>query len=143
MAGYSISRGPNHRQVDTVNLPVDGALLPGTLVTSDGDQLSAAAAATVGPPMVLSNVEFSNQTISTAYVSGDTGIAYMPIPTDMFQVRVAAGTYAYNAPLTYAASGRLAAAGSGDAIVAYCREPGTFSAGDLMDVSIGDRAAQA
>lgn len=141
MAGYSIPRGPNIRQVQTSNLPVNGTLLPGTLVSSDGAQFSAAGASYDGPVMVLGNVEFSNQTIGTPYVSGDTGIAYHAMPTDAFQVRVAAGTYAYNAALTFAANGQLAAAAVGDPVVGYCIEAGTFTAGDLMDVAITDRTA--
>lgn len=144
MAGYSIFRGPNRRQPETVNLPVAGAYTPGILVVSDGAELTQAVVADATAELhVLSNVEFSNQTITTAYTSGDTGIAYTAVPGDMYQCQVAAGTYAVGAALTVDANGRLAAAGNDVAIVAHCQEAGTFTAGQLMDVSIANRVRSA
>lgn len=144
MAGNSIYRGPGRRQPETVNLPVAGAYLPGILVVSDGSTLTQAVVADADKELfVLSNVEFSNQTPTTAYTSGDTGIAYAPIPGDMYQCQVAAATYAEGDALTVDANGRLAAAGLDVPVVAYCREAGTFTAGDLVDVSIANRVRSA
>lgn len=144
MAGYSIFRGPNRRQPETVNLPVAGAYTPGILVVSDGSQLTQAVVADATNELhVLSNVEFSTQTIATAYTSGDTGIAYSPVPGDMYQCQVAAATYAVGDALTLNASGQLVGAGLDQPIVAYCQEAGTFTAGQLMDVSIANRVRSA
>lgn len=144
MSGFSIFRGPNRSQPETVNLPVAGSYTPGELVVSDGTDLTRAVAADgVNELLVLGNMEFNNQTVDTAYTSGDTGIGYVAVPGDMYQCRMAAGTYAVGAALTVDANGRLAAAGTDAPIVAHCKEAGTFSAGDLADVVIANRVRSA
>lgn len=140
MTGNAIYRGPTRKQAETVNLPVAGAYTPGVFVTSDGSTLTIAAAAdALNEVLLLANVEFSNQTITTAYTSGDTGVAYQVQPGETYQAQMAAATYAVGDPLTIDANGRLAAAGLDAAIVAYCQQAGTFSAGDLADVVIANR----
>ncbi|MBS8227109.1 hypothetical protein [Vannielia litorea] len=140
MTGYAIYRGPSRAQPETVNLPLAGAYTPGELMVSDGAELTRAVAAdALNELFVLTNLEFNNQTISTAYASGDTGAAYQAVPGQTYQVRMAAGTYAVGAALTVDANGRLAAVSTDEPIVAYCKQAGTFSAGDLADAVIADR----
>ncbi len=137
---YSIFRGPTRRQPETVNLPVAGAYLPGMAVVASATALTAAVAIDAESEfMILSNVEFSNQTVTTAYTSGDTGIAYVPLMGDTYMVQMAAGTYALGDALTIDANGRFAAAGTGARICAYCDQAGTFTAGQLADARIANR----
>lgn len=144
MAGNVIYRGPVAKEPQTVNLPVAGAYLPGIIVVSNGTQLTQAVAAdAVKQIYVLSNMRFKDQDINTAYASGDTGIAYEALPGEVYQVRMAAGTYAVGDALTVDANGRLAAAGLDTPIVAHCAEAGTYSAGDLADVTIANRVRSA
>lgn len=135
MAGNVIYRGPVEKQARTVNLPVAGAYLPGTMVEETATTLAQITTALAKRPLVLSNVEFKDQDIATAYTSGDTGVAYEPEPGMVFQCAVAAATYAKGAPLTVAAAGRLAAASAESVVVAFFDDtPGAKSAGDLCDV---------
>ena len=135
MAGNVIYRGPIQKQARTVNLPVTGALLPGTMVEATATNLVQITTGLAKLPLVLSNVEFKDQTITDAYTTGDTGVAYEPEPGMVFQCAVAAATYAKGAPLTIAASGRLAAASAETVVVAFFDDtPGAKSAGDLCDV---------
>lgn len=144
MSGNSIYRGPIAKEPQTINLPVNGALLPGILVTSDGAQLDPAVAAdAAGVLYVLSNRRFYDQDVAKAYVNGETGVAYEALPGELYQVRMAAGTYAIGDALTVDANARLAAAGLDVPIVAYCEQAGTFSAGDLADVRIANRVRSA
>lgn len=140
MTGNLIYRGPIAKEPQTVNLPVAGAYLPGILVVASATALTQAVAADALKPLhVLSNMRFTDQDIATAYASGDTGIAYEALSGEVYQVRMAAGTYALNAPLTVDANGRLAAAGVDAVVVAFCAQAGTFAAGDLADARIADK----
>lgn len=144
MAGNVIHRGPLNRVPNTINRVLSGAYLPGTLVEDTGSALTQLTTAVDKVPMVLSNMQFKDQDIATAYASGDTGVAYEALPGDRFQCRMAAATYAARAPLTVAASGRLAAAASGNPIVAFFDDtPGAYSAGDLADVIWANSSAKA
>ena len=135
MATNVVFRGPIDRQPITKNLPVAGAYMPGTMVEATATQLSQITTAAGKRPLVLANVDFKDQDIATAYVSGDTGVAYEPLPNDVFQVRVAAATYTKGQEMTIAASGRLAAAASTNIVVAFYDDVLTArSAGDLADV---------
>lgn len=140
MAAKVIYRGPINEQPRTLNLPVAGALLPGSMVEQSSTDTLAQLTTAVGKrPLVLSNLEFKGQDIATAYTSGDTGVAYEPRPNEQYQVRVAAATYATGAALTIAASGRLAAATAGTVVVAFFTgTPGAYAAGDLADVTIAN-----
>jgi len=146
MAGKTIFRGPNGTgwQPRTVSKPVAGAYVPGTFVEETATQLSQITTASDKRPMILGNLDFKDQDISTAYTSGDTGVAYHLEPGMAFTAALAAATYTYNQPLTIAASGRLAAASSGNVIVAFFRDtPGAFTAGQLADVEIANFSAKA
>jgi hypothetical protein len=139
MAGNRIYRGPvtSGWQPRTISKPVAGAYLPGTFVEETATQLSQITTAVAKLPMILSNLEFKDQDIATAYTSGDTGIAYHLEPGQVYQARLAAATYAKDAPLTIGASGRLTAATAGTVVVAFFSDtPGAYSAGDLADVII-------
>jgi len=140
MAGNVIYRGPIEKQGRTVNLPVTGALLPGTFVENTATALVQITTSLAKRPLILSNVEFKDQTATTAYVTGDTGVAYEPETGMVFQCAMAAATYAKNAPLKIAAAGRLAAATTaGDIVVAFFDDvPGAYSAGALADVVIAN-----
>lgn len=142
MAGNRIIRGPvgTGWEPRTVSKPVSGALLPGTFVEETATTLAQITTSLAKLPMLLSNLEFKDQDINTAYTSGDTGIAYHLEPGMVVQARVAAATYARNAPLKIAASGRLAAATTAaDIVVAFYDDVLTArSAGDLADVIIAN-----
>lgn len=140
MAGNVIYRGPvtSGWQPRTVSdKTVAGAYLPGTFVEEAASTLVQLTTAVAKLPMILSNMEFKDQDIDTAYASGDTGIAYHLEPGQIYQARLAAATYAKDAPLTIGASGRLTAATAGTVVVAFFSDtPGAYSAGDLADVII-------
>lgn len=142
MAGNRIYRGPigTGWQPRTISKPVAGAYLPGTFVEETATQLSQITTGLAKLPLLLSNLEFKDQDIATAYTSGDTGIAYQLEPGMVVQARLAAATYAKNAPLKIAASGRLAAATTAaDIVIAFFDDtPGAYSAGDLADVVIAN-----
>ena len=140
MAGNVIYRGPvtSGWQPRTVSdKTVAGAYLPGTFVEEAASTLVQLTTALGKLPMILSNLEFKDQDIDTAYTSGDTGLAYHLEPGQVYQARLAAATYAKDAPLTIGASGRLTAATAGTVVVAFFSDtPGAYSAGDLADVVI-------
>ncbi len=138
-----IYRGPVTREPQTVNLPVAGAYLPGTIVTSDGSTLTEAAAAeaslagTAGTRyFVLSNRRFYSQGPDDAYVADETGVAYRTEGDQEYQARFAAGTYAKGDALTVT-TGQLAAAAAGDIVIAFYDGKGaTLAAGDRDDIVI-------
>ena len=141
MAGNRIYRGPvtSGWQPRTVSLPVTGALLPGSVVEETATALVQLTTALGKLPMILSNLEFKDQDVATAYTSGDTGIAYHLEPGQVYQARMAAATYAKDAPLTIGASGRLTAATAETVVVAFFSDtPGAYEAGELADVVIAN-----
>ena len=139
MAGNVIYRGPvtSGWQPRTVSdKTVAGAYLPGTFVEEAASTLVQLTTALAKLPMILGNMDFKDQDIATAYASGDTGIAYHLEPGQVYQARLAAATYAKDAPLTIGAAGRLTAA---TPVVAFFSDvPGAYSAGDLADVVIAN-----
>jgi hypothetical protein len=139
MAGNRIYRGPvtSGHEPRTVSKPVTGALLPGSFVEETATALAQITTALGKLPLILSNLEFKDQDVATAYTSGDTGIAYHLEPGQVYQARMAAATYAKDAPLTVGASGRLTAATAGTVVIAFFSDtPGAYTAGDLADVVI-------
>lgn len=139
----SIYRGPIDSQPHTLTGLVDGALLPATFVTFDGTDFSQATAAG-GRLLLLTNRDFYTQTAIDAYADNETGIAYQVRPEDEFQAAFAAATYTYGQELTVAAAGRLAAAASGDIVVAFFDQTGAaLTAGDLADVVIANSYTKA
>lgn len=79
MAGNVIYRGPvtSGWQPRTVtDKTVAGAYLPGTFVEEAAATLVQLTTALAKLPMILSNMDFKDQDIDTAYASGDTGVAY-------------------------------------------------------------------
>lgn len=139
MAGNVIFRGPITTQPRTVNKPVAGAYLPGTFVEETATELVQITTALAKRPLLLMNMDFKDQDVATAYADEDTGIALELEPGMIVQARVAAATYALNAPLTVAAAGRLAAASAETPVVAFFNDtPGAKSAGDLVDVIIAN-----
>lgn len=141
MAAKLIYRGPVDREPTSVNLPVAAAYTPGELVVSNGSTLTRAVAANADEQLlILSNRDFSGQTVDTAYAAGDTGIAYRPRPDDEYNVRFAAGTYTKGQALTVDANGRFAAAAAGNPVIAYYDGAGQpLVAGALDDVVIANR----
>lgn len=134
-----IYRGPLDRAPETVNKPVSGAYLPGTAVEDTGSALSQITTAAGKRFLILSNMDFKDQDVATAYTSGDTGIAYEPRVQDRFAVAMAGATYTANQELTIAASGRFAAAAAGNLVVAFFADtPGAVTAGALADVTIAN-----
>lgn len=139
MSGNVIFRGPTEKQPITVSLPVAGAYMPGTFVEATATELVQITTALGKRPLLLSNRDFYDQGPEVAYADEDTGVAYELEPGMVFQARVAAATYAKNAPLTIAASGYLAAATAGTVVVAFFDDtPGAKAAGALVDVIIAN-----
>lgn len=142
MAGNVIYRGPvtSGWQPRTVSdKPVAGAYLPGTFVEETATELVQLTTALAKLPLILTNMEFKDQDIDTAYADEDTGVAYHIEPGQVYQARLAAATYALNDPLTIGASGRLTAATAETPVIAFFSDtPGAYSAGDLADVIIAN-----
>jgi hypothetical protein len=141
MSGNVVYRGPIKDEPETVaDKTVAGAYLPGILVTESATALTVATGADIEKDLlILSNRRFYDQDIATAYASGDTGVAYRPRPGDIYQVRVAATTYAKGDPLTVGASGYLEDAAATERVLAFFEDtPGAYSAGDLADVRIAN-----
>jgi hypothetical protein len=131
-----IFRGPVSREPETINLPVAGAYLPGTFVTSDGEELTQATVGS-GRLLLLGNRRFYDQGPLGAYEAEETAVAYRLEPEHEYQAAMAAGTYAFGAPLTVGAAGRLTAATAETVVVAYFDQAGgTLTAGALADVVI-------
>jgi len=140
----AIFRGPTEKQPTTVSLPVVGAYLPGSFVEATATELVRLNTAVDKLPMILTNRDFYDQAVSDAYLDGDTGIAYNLEPGMVFQARMAAATYALNTPLTIAASGRMAAATTGDVVVAFFSgTAGAVTADALADVTIANSYVKA
>lgn len=141
---HRIYRGPLDRAPKTQNMPVSGALLPGTAVENDGTNLAQITAAIGNNWLILANVDFKDQDVTDAYVSGDTGVAYEARVGDEFAVSMAGATYAKDAELTIGAAGQFEAAGSGDLVVAFFDDtPGAVTAGALADVKIANAYVKA
>ena len=139
MAGNTIFRGPITHQPISVSKPVAGAYLPGCFVEETATELVQITTSLGKLPLILSTLEFKDQTVTDAYADEDTGIAFKIVPGMIIQARMANATYALNAPLKIAASGRLAAATAGDIVIAFFSDtPGAYSAGALADVTIAN-----
>jgi len=141
MAGNVIYRGPIKDEPETVsNMTVAGAYEPGILVTDDGSEMTVATASEIEKDMlILGNRRFYDQGVADAYESGDTGVAYRPRPGEIYQVRVAAATYAKGETLTVGANGYLTKTGTSERVLAYFEDTGAaYSAGDLADVRIAN-----
>lgn len=126
---------------------VTGALLPGTFVFIGATALTQATAPTGGRLAILGDRDYyaaggiglTTDPLLTPYASGDSGVAYLPKPDDEFACAMAAATYTTGQELTVAASGRLAAAASGNVVVAhYDQATKAVAAGELADVVISN-----
>lgn len=140
-----VYRGPMTRQPETVSgKTVAGTYKPCTFVTEGASTLTQATA--FGPNLrLLANRDFystgwdnATDPLATDYASGDTGIAFKIEPGQNYQAAVAAATYTFGQELTVGAAGRLAAAVTGNIVVAFARGAGAKSAGDLLDVEIAN-----
>lgn len=139
-----VYRGPNDRQPKTItSKTVAGAYLPCTFVTEGASTLTQATAFAANLRL-LGNRDFysdgaltATDPLLTAYASGDNGVAYVLEVGQTYQAAVAAATYTFGQELTVAASGRLAAASSGNTVVGFFRSTGAAkSAGDLVDFEV-------
>lgn len=141
MSGNVIYRGPIKDEPETVSdKKVAGAYSPGLLVTESATQFTVATASDIEKDLlILSNRRFYGQAVSTAYASGDTGVAYRPRPGEVYQVRLAAATYAKGDKLTVGASGYLEATSTSERVLAFFDDtPGAYNAGDLADIRIAN-----
>jgi len=154
----AVYRGPSDRQPHTIsNRTVSGALLPCTFVFVGASQLTQATAVSGGRVALLASRDFyapmsspfdSTDPLTTAYTSGETGVAYELEPGQTYQIAVAAATYTNGQEVTIAAAGRAAAAASTNVVVGHVNLPaGTSSrvaaAGELVDVTIANRYTKA
>lgn len=141
----TVHRGPADRQAHTTEAKtLAGAYLPCTFVTEGASSLTQATAP-AGHLRLLAARDFyslgqldANDPLKVAYASGDTGVAYILEPGQRYLVAVAAATYSFGQELTVAAAGRAAAAATGNQVVAFAREAGAKSAGDLIEVEIAN-----
>lgn len=138
-----IYRGPVEREAETLNLPVTGAYLPGTFVTKAATGKVVTATSGTGRLLLLSNPRFLERDIDTAYAADETGIQYRIEPEQEYYARAAIGNYADQAELTVNGSGVLAAATSGDAVVAFVDGAVNLTAAGFMDVVIASRYIKA
>jgi hypothetical protein len=148
MAGNRVFRSACETARTISDRTVSGALLPATAVFVGATQLTQAAAVSGGRLALLGDRDFygtsasaftSTDPLLTAYASGETAIAYLVEPQDEVQWAVAAGTYTNGQELTVSASGRLAAAVTGNIVVAHFDQTGAaFAAGALADVCVAN-----
>jgi hypothetical protein len=146
MAANRIYRGPAERDPETVSdKTVAGAYLPGTFVSEGATTFTQATTAKVAFLRLLADRDFlglggiaGGNPLTTAYASGDTGVAYKLEVGQTYQAACAAATYAWGTELTVAAAGRVAAASSGDAVIGWSRAVGAKSAGDLIDFEVAN-----
>lgn len=125
---------------------VAGAYLPCTFVTEGASTLTQATGPEGYLRLLLNRDYFTESAnfftatnpLLVAYASGDTGIASILEPGQRYLVAMAAATYTFGQELTVAAAGRAAAAGTGNRVVAFCRQAGAASAGDLFEVEIAN-----
>lgn len=142
-SAHKIYRGIDPEKKTVSNLKLAGAYLPGTFCSASSTTLTQATTAKQAL-YLLSNREFMGQDIADAYASGDTAVAFEPLPGDRFIARFAAATYTYNQELTVGASGRLAAASSGDAVIGFYRGSGVaLSAGEFDEFVVANSYAKA
>lgn len=145
MPGNRVFRGPADRQPKTItNRTLAAALLPGTAVSILAATLAQATSPAGTRVAVLGERDFyhgdpfnNTSPLLTAYASGDNGVAYLPEPQHEYTMAMAAATYTMGQELTIAAGGRLAAAATGNIVVAHYDDPtrlGALSAGALADV---------
>lgn len=141
MSGNMIWRGRIDKQPHTVNLPTAAAsMLPGTLVEIASGKLTTLTTAMRKNFYVLGDLDIVGRDVATAYADGETAIAYEAEDRQVFQCRMAAGTYAKGDALTIGASGRLTAASAiSTAVIAYFDDTaGTLAAGVLADCIIAN-----
>ena len=154
----TVFRGPADRQPKTISdRTVNGALLPCTFVHVGATQFAQATAISGGRLALLSNRDFynpmgsafdSSDPLTTAYTSGETGIAYELEPGQVYQIAAAAATYTNGQEVTVGASGRIAAAASAGVVVGHVDlgagvSSVVASAGQLVDVVVANRYTKA
>lgn len=137
MAGNRIYRGPYGSEAETVTRKCGAALLPGTAVLI-GATFTQATAPT-GRWGVLNIRDYYVDDLTTAIASGDTTTAYEIQNGQKYQMAMAAATYTAGQELTVGAAGRLAAAATGNIVVAFYDDSVlTKAAGALADVVIAN-----
>ena len=145
MSGNRIYRGPMERQPETISdKTVATALLPGTFV-HEGVTAFTQATTPVGFPRLLSNRDFysvgsldANDPLLTAYVAGETVVAYKIEPGQQYNGAAAAATYTFGQELTIGAAGRLVGAAATNIVVGYCMQAGAAAAGALIDFEVAN-----
>ncbi|NUL36634.1 hypothetical protein [Kosakonia sacchari] len=141
MVANVIYRGPVTREPLTVNLPVNGAYNPGSIVYEANGKL-VLSAGTEPRWMILSNRRFTGQDVSTAYTSGETGVAYRVEGEQEYNAMLVGAAYTKGMELKRSASpaGAFAAAASGEQVVAVFDEAdrtlATNGLGDIVILSV-------
>lgn len=154
----TVFRGPADRQPKTISdRTVSGALLPCTLVFVGATAFTQATAVSGGRLALLSNRDFytpmgsafdSTDPLTTAYTSGETGVAYEMEPGQVYQIAAAAATYTNGQEVTAAAAGRVAAAASTNIVLGHIDlgagvSSRVVAAGELIDVVVANRYTKA
>lgn len=135
---HQIYRGMNERKETVSNLKVAGAYLPGTFCTASSTTLTQTSSGVgTGRLFLLANREFMGQSITDAYASGDTAVAYELADGDDFIARFDAATYTYGQELAIGTNGRLKAAATGNVVFATYTGTGVaLAAGDFDDFRV-------
>lgn len=133
----AIWRGPVEKQPKTVTGTVAGAYSPGYFMTKAGTEFTVAATG-AARLFLLSNREYYTQTQTDAYESGDTGHAFRLMPEDEYRAIAVAAAYTDGQALTVNVSGQLAAATTGDVVVAYVDGAQTIAGVDFIDIVIAN-----
>lgn len=130
-----IYRGPVLREPLTKTARVNGALLPGSVVSLAGGQFSPANKAK-GRLFLLNVRDFTGQLPDQPYTDGDTAAAFRLEGEQEYQVQTdpaTAGAYTEGQELTVNATGQFTkTVAAGDLVVAICERAKTTTATDLL-----------
>lgn len=138
MVANVIYRGPIENEPETINLPVIGAYLPGSFVNITAANKLESAPSGGGRPLILGNRRFTGQSVLTAYVADETGVAYRLVPDDEYCAILAAATYQRNQELSIL-NGTLRKSQAGDVVnFIYNEDERTLAAAGLADVLVAN-----
>ena len=122
----------------TESLPVATALTPGIFVSIVGGEFVGNADGKARL-LALSNRQFIDDDIETAYSAGETAIAWEVEANDPFQMRAVTGNYTDQQELMLSAGGLLTAATAGNVVVAHVDGAKNLTSEGFLDVIAADK----
>lgn len=126
------------RAKDTVNLAVAAQTLPGVVVSISSGKFAVATSGE-GRLLALSNRQFIDDDINTAYEADETAIAWEIDSEDEFYLRAVTGNYTDQQELTVGAGGLLKAAAAADVVVAFADGAQNLAADGFLNVIAADK----